>query len=63
MTINISPSLPLGLRIRLLVERLLAATGPDAERHFEAERHYNEITRNQDNLGYSTNFLGLNKLD
>lgn len=32
MTINITPALPLGLRIRLFVERLLAATGPDAER-------------------------------
>lgn len=42
MTINISPALPLGLRIRLFVERLLAATGPDAERHFEAERRFKE---------------------
>lgn len=56
MTINITPALPLGLRIRLFVERLLAATGPDAERHFEAERRFNEITRNQDNLGLQHKF-------
>lgn len=56
MTINISPALPLGLRLRLFVERLLAATGPDAERHFEAERRFNEITRNQDNLGLRHKF-------
>ena len=50
MTIDITPALPLGLRFRLFVARLLAATGLNTDRHCEAERRFNEITRNQGNL-------------
>lgn len=48
--LNIQPSLPFGLRVRLFVAELMAAAGADAARRCEAERRFVDITRNQGGL-------------
>lgn len=48
--LNIQPSLPFGLRVRLFVAELMAAAGVDAARRCEAERRFVDITRNHGGL-------------
>ena len=48
--LNIQPSLPFGLRVRLFVAELMAAAGADAARRCEAERRFVDITHNQGGL-------------
>ena len=50
VALNIQPSLPFGLRVRLFVAELMAAAGADAARRCEAERRFVDITRNQGGL-------------
>lgn len=50
MTFRIADTLPLGLRLRLLAARLMAAVGLESDNRREAQRRFMDITRNQGNL-------------
>lgn len=49
-TFRIADTLPLGLRLRLLATRLMAAVSLDSGNRREAQRRFMDITRNQGNL-------------
>lgn len=49
-TFRIADTLPLGLRLRLLAARLMAAVGLESDNRREAQIRFMDITRNQGNL-------------